>query len=156
MRVLIARAERFLRVLFHIATTLMLCAATTRAPMPLSLGMGVLAAGLLVLGWRNLPFVFRRNQPTAQLRAELLSVGAAMALLILSFAMRTGGRPVGIIDAVALGAVAYFCWRIRVIGRHLRDGTLPVQRMSGTEQASRTFKGAIEYGRSRRAEKGDA
>lgn len=125
MPAFVRTAERHLRFLFYVATCLMLTVAVTRAPPVLAVIIALIVGSLAMLGWANVPPLFRKGDATKPLRAELLSVGAAVALLVLSFILRSTTRPFGAVDVVAIVALAYFGWRVRVVRRHLREGTLP-------------------------------
>lgn len=148
-------AERTLRVLFHLAVTLLIGFSVFRLPIPLAFGFAFAAGILARVGWHHLPAAARMREPSGGLHAELLSVSAAIALIVLSFVMRTSGRPFGLLDVVALLALAYFAWRVRLVRRHLKDGTLPAPRESGMAFARRIIGEAAEYGRSRRSNDGE-
>lgn len=126
MRSFIHAAERHLRFLFYVATCLMLAIAVTRAPPFLSVIIALIVSALAMLGYVNVPPLFRKGDATRQLRTELLSVGAAIALLVLSFILRSTTRPFGTVDLVAIVVLAYFGWRVMVVRRHLREGTQPM------------------------------
>lgn len=147
---IIRSAERYLRLLFYVATCLMLTVAITRAPAPLAVVIAVILAGLAALGRYNVPPLLRRGDRTGSLRAEMLSVGAAIALLALSFIMRSTNRPFGAVDLVAIVALAYFGWRIRVVRRHIGNGTLPPVRPSAISELGGSMARAMDLGRTAR------
>ena len=139
--------ERWLRVGFCAAAVLLLISAAVTAPLLVSSLTVVLLIGLTALGFTGLKNMRGQDVAIKDLYARQMSSAGAIAILLLSFALRNEtSRPLGFLDVAAFVAFAYFFWNILHIQQHLRLGTRPAPRETRKAFASRMYGNAVALG----------